>query len=191
MKLAHLLILLFFLGACQSFQPIHRPQKNVLPPKKGTNLHGGGSYRREPMIKFALLEDRLGFHDYAHRFGIQEKTFNPCMQKDAFSYPVLCHDHYLTVVHLDIRCRESEGTVEQVYHSELSPLRNRRLEWSVGRQKGMSQTDYKGRAKISILSDRSVKYQRIRLQAGTQFLVMRLNQLKRLVVPPQWCGRFG
>ncbi len=161
------------------------PPKTPAPTsntKKTTGL--GGIYM--PRVDMDRLQRELRFRKTALNRGFEEKTFNPCLTQAVSNKPQMCDLWYMGVIHFQVSCRDTQGTVE--YVASLEPIKSAQLRWKMGMQRGISKTDSQGRGFIRYISRVSMKYSRIRIYKGQKFLAMRAHALKRLVVPPDWCS---
>lgn len=160
-----LLLTLSLLTACQTApKPEPIPVDEVLTPTEGQ------------------LQDMLGMRREADDLGFAEKRFNSCLKSGGAP----CRDQFFTVVHFQLLCRDSEGTVSNVPVA-LTPLQSNRVQWKLGPQNGNTRTDGQGFGQFNMVSERSTRGQRLTLRIGKQFLGFTASDLTKVVLPKNFC----
>ena len=163
----HLALILFVgLSACTT-APKHKPLTETEiqgPPKVRTDLP---------------LQDRLGMRRQATDLGFAEKPFSACQEGG------ICQPRYFSVVHFQLLCRDSEGTVSSV--PTLTPLTSDRVRWQLGGQTGGTSTDRNGFGQFTLVSDRPTRGQRLILRIGQQFMGFTISEVSKVVLPQNFC----
>ncbi|NJL24139.1 MAG: hypothetical protein HC902_02475 [Calothrix sp. SM1_5_4] len=138
----------------------------------------------DPLKNTRLLQDRLGMIREPDDLGFQEKSFNPCSHGRAPAQG--CKNQYFTVVHFQLLCRDSEGSVSTV-PLRLAPITSDRVSWKVGGRSGGTRTDKDGYGQLAVLSERSTRGQRLILRIGPQFVGLTVNEVSKIVLPKNFC----
>lgn len=157
------ILILVFTSACQTARK-PEPEIEPAPPTE------------------VQLQDKLGMRRSADDLGFAEKSFNSCDQNTGTP----CRNQFFTVVHFQLLCRDSEGTVSNV-PIELTPLHSDRVNWKLGSQNGNTRTDDQGYGQFYMVSDRSTRGQRLTLRIGKQFLGFTASDLTKVVLPKNFC----
>ncbi len=168
MKNIAILILMLFVNACTTAPRESDPELGpdvVYPP---------------PTIQKAPLQDRLGMRRSADDLGYAEKQFNDCAQTGT------CRSQYFSVVHFQLLCRDSEGTVSNV-PLHLKPLTSNRVSWKLGNLTGLTGTDTQGFGQFSVVSDQSTRGQRLILRIGKQLMGFTVSEVSKVVLPQNFC----
>lgn len=149
-----------------------------------------GSKRSEPILEReevpqfsktpAPLQDRLGMHRAADDLGFAEKQFKNCGEGG------VCRPQYFSVVHFQLLCRDSEGTVSNV-PIHLTPLISNRILWQLGKLNGESSTDDRGFGQFTVVSERPNRGQRLILRIGKQFMGFTVSEVSKVVLPQNFC----
>jgi hypothetical protein len=134
------------------------------------------------------LQRALGLSSHQEDLGIREKAFNTCEVGYGYSSTHHCRTQYLTVLHFRLECRDSEGTISETDYS-VRPIHTQRLRWNLGPAEATIATNSEGYGRIRWIFPASQRHQRVRITVDGQFLTMRANDLKRVVVPGSWCKR--
>lgn len=144
-----------------------RPRKSA--PRLGTAIGG--------------LQSQLGLNRAPSDLGFTEKAFSPC----AYGISSNCDFQYMTVVHFQLLCRDSEGTVSAV-PVDLTPIVSPNILWSVAGQSGGTPTDRNGYGHFSVITPSPLRG-RLILRKGTQYVGVSVNEVSKLVLPRNWCNR--
>lgn len=169
-----LLMLTLILGACAT-QP--KDELILIPPY---NPEAAAIPRSD-----AALQSRLGMIRAINKLGFEEQRFNPCEQ--GLEQTPNCKQQYMTVVHFQLLCRDSTGTVSRVPNA-LTPLTRDQMTWKLSGKEGSTRTDVQGYGQVTLVSSRSAKGQRLILLIGKQFLGVTADEASRLVLPKNFCG---
>jgi len=94
----------------------------------------------------------------------------------------------MNVVHFQLMCRDSEGTVSSVPVS-LRPIVSPYITWSVGSQSGVTKTDRSGYGQFTFISGNTVKDRRLILRKGAHYVGLTVSEITKVVLPKNWCGR--
>ncbi len=111
--------------------------------------------------------------------GFAEKQF-----KDCNGGP--CRSQFFSVVHFQLLCRDSEGTVSTAPLT-LTPLTSDRVTWQLGKFNGGTHTDRNGFGQFTLVSDRSNRGQRLILRIGKQFMGLTVSEVSKVVLPQNFC----
>jgi hypothetical protein len=74
-----------------------------------------------------------------------------------------------------------------VDRSDLTPIANRKLTYTLDRIQGTTVTDDRGRGTIRVISTSSLKRTHLKLSTGVDFLMLRANEITEIATPPDWC----
>lgn len=147
-----------------------------------------GPILEEPKPRQAVpvfqIQSELGMNREAQDLGFAEKLFNACN----YGIPGAGCERMLNVVHFQLMCRDSEGTVSNVPLS-LRPIVAPYITWSVAGQSGSTRTDRNGFGQFAFISGRTVKEKRLVLRKGRQYVGLTVSEITKLVLPKNWCGR--
>lgn len=130
------------------------------------------------------LQSQLGLNRAPSDLGFSEKAFNPCIYGISSS----CDAQYMTVVHFQLLCRDTEGTVSAVPIA-LTPIVSSNILWSVAGQSGGTPTDRNGYGHFSVITPSPLRGQRLILRNGRQYVGVSVNEVSKLVLPKNWCNR--
>jgi len=119
----------------------------------------------------------------AHDLGFAEKKFSACDN----SAGGLCKPQYFSVVHFQLLCRDSEGTVSNV-PVHLTPLTSGRVKWQLGGLAGDTRTDAQGFGQFTLVSERPTRGQRLILRIGKQFMGFTVSDVSKVVLPQNFCA---
>lgn len=174
-----------FLLACESV-PVKTYQETE-PSKKRQSI-SNPNVILEPQIDYPSIQRLLGLDRNISTLGYAERKFNTC--NVGFGYPTnqSCMNKVYVVIHFKLMCRDSVGTVlNQISESDLIPLANRELTWSLKNTNGTLSTDFNGYAQVVVVSPQSQKAERFRISSSKDFLLLRAGDIQRLIVPSNWC----
>ncbi len=137
-----------------------------------------------PSLDLDLVERTLHMDRSKAALGFEEQKFDPCelnLQK------VACGPRFLVTLNFQLQCRDIDGTVENY---RVEPIHADQINWSLGRTlKGVSSTDHEGYGQIRVLASASSARLKLRLTLNNDFLIVNVNEVKRIVTPPQWCAK--
>lgn len=164
----------FMLSACQT-----TPKAPDTPaqPKAAVEAKSLDAKSLEEIQKDLGMKRRHG------DLGLAEKAFDPCPYGLAQS----CTSKYFVVLQLQLHCRDSEGTVNEV-PATLTPIANSNVQWSLGGQNGTVRTDRDGMANFILVSDAPVRGKRLIIKKGANYLGVSVSQASNLILPQDWCG---
>lgn len=179
-------VFLFLMAACSSTPKIdsvpHRPTAVASPLTPPVDDASGS-------IDTVALQRSLGLERNSQNLGYSEKSFNTCQAGYGFSKSHNCQNKYFVVIHFQLLCRNSEGTVQRALTSEdLKAISDRDVNWSLKPLSGQLQTDGEGFGQIRTIASTSQKTSRLKLGVGNDFLYMRANEITRVVTPQPWCN---
>lgn len=126
---------------------------------------------------------KLGMNRAPTSLGFEEKKYNPCDHGATLN----CKQKFMTVVHFQLLCRDSDGTVNRA-PTQFTPLRADRVSWKLGGFSGGTRTDTEGYGQLTMVSPKSTREQRLILFIGKQFLGVTAGETSRLVLPKNFCG---
>lgn len=131
---------------------------------------------------------RLGILRDAEDLGFMERTFTGCLEKLGADQVLRkeCRNRYVTLVHFQLLCRDTDGTVSEV-PANLNPIVSNFLRWQLGNNKGTTQTDERGYGQLRVISDVPNGGKRLIIHMGRQFFGLTVNEITRLILPKQWC----
>lgn len=141
-----------------------------MPETSDTNVYEG-------------LRSRLGLDRPLEDLGFVEQRFNTC---DYNLTPAEgCKDQYISVIHFQLLCRESEGTIQDV--PDVFPVASSQVNFKLGRVSGGTSTDANGYGRVTVVSDHSYRNERLILRIGKQFMGVTVSEINRLILPQNWC----
>ena len=152
------------------FSPETPKSKRSQPPRPGAAIGG--------------LQSQLGMNRAPSDLGFAERSFNPCV----YGLSTSCESQYLSVVHFQLVCRDSEGTVSAVPIS-LTPIVHPNILWSVAGQSGGTATDRNGYGHFSVVTPSPLRGNRLILRKGTHYVGVEVNEVSKIVLPKNWCNR--
>jgi hypothetical protein len=183
-----LIVFPLWMTACSSAQKKTEPvQKNVEKAEAPKVSVGAGEEEAES-VDVVALQRALGLERPATQLGYAERAFNTCEVGYGFSKSHNCRQRYMVVVHFQMMCRNSEGTVSEIVRpADLQPNSNRNVRWSLKNESGATTTDYEGMSQVRLISAQSQKQQRFKLTVESDFLYLRAGEVNRIVTPRSWC----
>ena len=177
------LLLTVFVVGCAS-----TPKENLPVSNLPTRVQSPPTQVQETTIDYAALKRSLGLDRSAGSLGLTEKAFNSCEAGYGYSTSHNCRRLYFTVIHVQLLCRDSEGTVSVgIDRADQMPISGRQMTWTLRGNTGTSQTDSEGYAQLQAVSPASQRAQRLKLSVGNDFLYMRANEITKVVTPKSWC----
>lgn len=142
----------------------------------------------EPRIDALAIQRSLGLTRPADELGYAEKAFNTCQIGYGYSSTHDCRTQNFVVIHFQIQCRDSEGTISHTDYS-TRPAANEQIRWNLGKAEGYVQTDGDGIGQITWIAPSSPRNQKLRLTLEKKYLILTANEVKRIVAPDSWCPR--
>lgn len=180
MKLAALALSLVLLSACQTgpTHPDENPDSYAPPPK--VERPQDTSYR----LSLKEVQAKLKMQREPGELGFTEKQFNTCSA--GLNQGGICRHQTFSVVHFQLLCRDSEGTVSNA-PVHLTPLTSDRVTWKIGNYTGNTQTDAQGYGQFLMLSEKTVRGQRLTLRMGRHFMGFTVSEVSKVVLPNNFC----
>ncbi len=140
-------------------------------------------------IDMAGLQKYLGLSRASETLGYQEKKFQTCQAGNGFSNQQNCETKHFVVIHFQLMCRDSEGTISTILTAaDLQPVSHRPILWTLKNISKTIETDERGYGQISMISAASQSQQRLKLSLGNDFLYTRAGEITRIATPPSWCS---
>jgi hypothetical protein len=178
--LSHLLVLFAtILPGCATAPPIP-----PAPPPATANRPAAP----QPSGDFTTLQWSriLGLDRNREDLGYRERRFRPCdFGGDARGGE--CTQRHFSTVFFRLRCRDSDGTVEYVSMSELSPVISNHVRWWLGDDTGVVETDREGYGQVFALNEASPRARRLMIKIGTLSLGITAEDARDIIVPRDWC----
>lgn len=169
MKYLFLISVLVVIAGCRSTPEVYTPEPIAHGPVIDPN---------------ASLKAALGMARSPADLGFKEKAFNPC--SFGLSGSANCKQQYFSVVHFQLLCRDSEGSVS-VMPVGLQPIVASDVKWKVAGISGGTQTDGQGYGQFTVLTSRSARGQRLILRIGPQFVAFDVSEVSKIVLPKNFC----
>ena len=139
-------------------------------------------------IDIVGLQNYLGLRRPPTALGFKEKSFQTCKVGNGYPNDHHCQTKHFIVIHFQLMCRDSEGTISTILTSaDLQPLSRRPVIWTLKDHSSTLQTDEMGYGQIAVISSSSQSQQRLKLSTGNDFLYMRAGEITRVAIPPSWC----
>jgi len=132
----------------------------------------------------AGLKAALGMARSPADLGFVEKAFNPCSFGLAGS--ASCKQQYFSVVHFQLLCRDTEGSVSAMPISP-KPIVANDVKWKVAGISGGTHTDGQGYGQFTVRTSRSARGQRLILRIGPQFVAFDVSEVSKIVLPKNFC----
>jgi hypothetical protein len=133
------------------------------------------------------LKRSLGLDRAPEDLGYQEKQFNTCSVGYGYPSSSQCRSANLAVVHFRLQCRDSDGTVDTVTASQISPVISNQVKWTLGTSEGITKTDGEGFGQFTTITEKPSKTSRLKFTISGKFLIIRAEDAGRLVAPLSWC----
>jgi hypothetical protein len=178
------------LSACTSTpprteSPVSRPAENTQRPSPA---NGRIDSPETESIDEPALQRSLGLEKPDSWLGYAEKAFDTCLAGYGYSKVHNCRAKHFVIVHFQMLCRDSEGTVSEVVKSaDLIKNAGRNVRWSLGHLTGATETDGLGYGQIHVISSQSQKQARLKLVVENDFLYLRAGEVTKIVTPRSWC----
>ncbi len=192
MKQIGLLLLILFplwMTACSSAPKKTEPvQKNVEKKEAPVTATASPRDEAEESVDAVALQRALGLDRPATKLGYAERAFGTCDVGYGYSKSHNCRQLYMVVVHFQLMCRDSEGTVSEIVRpADLQANSNRNVRWSLKNMNGATTTDYEGMGQLRVISAQSQKQQRLKLTVENDFLYLRAGEVNKIITPRSWC----
>jgi hypothetical protein len=137
----------------------------------------------QPVVRsVGALQARLGMNRKPSDLGYSERAFNPCH----YGMSDQCSEQYLTVIHFQLLCRDSEGTVSVA--PVTTPIASPQISWSVAGQTGGAPTDRNGYGRLTVVSERPIRENRLIIRKGPNYVGVSVGDISKIVLPKNWCG---
>lgn len=148
-----------------------------------------GSPAEAISIDYLGLHRALGLERNSEDLGYAEKSFDTCEAGFGYSASSACRREYFVVIHFQILCRDSDGTISTALgRDDMKPLGGRSLTWTLPGQRGVMSLDGQGFGQIKTTFPKSQRLQRLKLAVDNDFVYVRAGEVKRLVTPRNWCN---
>lgn len=168
--------------------PASAPQAPQAETKKSSKEKGSIVLEEAENVDLAGVQRALNISRDRNDLGVIEKTFNTCEVGSGYSKVKNCRTKTFGLIHFRIQCRDTDGTTSEVVTAaNLAAMSNQDLTWSMKNAKGDATTDAQGYAQIRYAADGSQKSQRLRVGTKTDFLYLKANEIKQVIVPNYWC----
>lgn len=152
------------------------------PPDSGVKNARRGRARRIVPAQNDNLESQLGLTRSPADLGYAEKSFNPCN----YGPSETCDFKFFTVVHFQLLCRDTEGTISTVPRA-LSPINHPNILWTLAGLSGGLPTDRNGYGALKVITPATTRGKRLVLKKGHNFVGVEVNEVSKIVLPKNWC----
>lgn len=176
------LILSFVLSGCAS-SPWKEEHDNSPLPMPDTSTAQTPEVER---IDLVGLQRSLKMDRRNEELGYSEKSFNTCRAGFGYSSTHQCRSQNFVVIHFQLQCRDSEGTVSSTNY-ETQPVISDKVKWTLGDTEGYTQTDGSGYGQVRSVAPASQKNKKLRLTVDGKFLILTASETRRVVAPKNWC----
>lgn len=158
----------------------HQIKDNPIPPTVKQKAY-------EEVIDIIGLQSALNLS--GAKIGFFEKNYNTCSVGYGYLQNENCRNLYMTVIRFQIVCRpEMNDPNKIISQSDLTPVANKKLKWKLGSSiTGSSETNYGGYGQLIAISSQSQKNQRLKINSGNDFLLIKSHEIDQVVTPPDWC----
>lgn len=189
MKKIILTLGLVALFSCTSVSLVTAPDQSVQkPPAVSVPSPSNASIPEVENVDYAALQNFLKLKRGYNRLGYAEKSFNSCEVGYGYSGTHNCRKLNFVVIHFQLMCRDSEGTVtEAITNADIQPIAGQNVKWNLKNAAGRLLTDHEGYGQIAIVSSISQRYERLRLAVGNDFLYMKAGEITQMITPKSWC----
>lgn len=184
----HLFGTIIFLSSVAAGCATSQNQPNTLDQGFDLSQPTRQSQPSPPRLNKVQMAKRIGLFRDQTEVGFRQSSFNDCTLPRDLRKNHRCSTQYLSLINFRMRCRDSEGTVdEQVSNYELTPLRSRHIKWEVGSLNGKTQTDSRGYGQVIVRSWAPIESQQFRLTANGHIMGVPVKQVRQFVLPKYWC----
>jgi hypothetical protein len=183
-KLFLILISFYFYSCVSSTVETNSEPAEVTPQvtKPKGNVGYIENVDQEALKSFLQLNRRY------NELGYSEKSFNTCEVGYGYSSTNNCRKKTFVVIHFQLMCRDSEGTVTQALtQNDLKPISRQSVKWTLKNTAGLLLTDSEGFGEIAVISAESQRTQRLKLSVGNDFLFLRASEITQMITPKSWC----
>jgi len=141
----------------------------------------------EEVIDFVGLQNALKLS--GTKIGFFEKSYNTCNIGHGYLQNENCRNLFMTVIRFQIVCRpEIKDPNKIISQRDLTPVANKKLKWKLGPSiTGTSETNNGGYGQLIAISSQSQKNQRLKINSGHDFLLIKSHEIDQVVTPPDWC----
>jgi hypothetical protein len=140
-------------------------------------------------IDYEGIQRELGMRRAPQDLGFLERAFNTCEVGYGYSRNRDCRQEYLVVIHFQLLCRDSQGTVgATIERADMKPLSGRSVTWSIRQTKGRVRLDSQGYGQIKYAFSSSQRNQKLKLLVDNDFLYVTAGEITRIVAPSNWCN---
>jgi len=167
-------LILIFSAGCATTRPSQQKAEEDLPVAEEVNL--------------VAVQKFLKLHPPKDELGLVEKKFTDC---DFGKGPLIgneCQKVVFTLVHFQVLCRGSEGTVEFVSQTELVPFATQTIRWWSNPVGGYTSTDDDGYGQFRFITPVSQRRKGVHFKTGVNSLKVELGEITRIIVPQDWCS---
>lgn len=144
--------------------------------------------QKEENVDVDGLQVSLGMDRSPEELGYEEKSFNTCDVGYGYSTTHKCRTHYLGVLHFQMQCRETDGTISTTDY-RVTPVVSDNVRWTLSSIGGSTKTDSNGFGQIVAISNHSMRKKKVRLTVDGKFMILTAEDLSRVVGPKSWCPR--
>lgn len=177
------ILLIASLSACTTAQ---KPETEVQAPAEKQQP---SSANEEDNIDYESIKHNLGLSKKIDQLGYAERAFNTCEMGYGFSRTKNCRTEVMAVIHFQLLCRDSQGTISTALTREdMQPLSGRTINWSLHKKNGNAVLNHEGQGQILMSFRSSPRNQRLKLSANNDALYLKANEIKRIVTPSNWCN---
>lgn len=171
--------------------PVVAPKTEISIAIKNPEAQAAGLLTPEPPenVDVLGLQDNLKLNRNFDDLGYSEKNFNTCQAGYGFSSTHNCRKKTFVVIHFQLMCRDSEGTISKpLTQNDLRPISRQNVKWNLKNATGKLLTDSEGYGQIAMISSESQKFQRLRLTVGNDFLFLKAGEITQMITPKSWCN---
>jgi hypothetical protein len=147
--------------------------------------------RARATIDYDDLQNRLGLDLAPGETGFREKKFDACDLGEALhelKEPLSdCHQAYFTLIQYQLSCRSELQPGAVLTEADLTPVGNQHLKYTLNQHTGPTVTNHRGEGVIRLITRTSQKRTHLKISNGTDFMMVRANEVTAIVTPPEWC----
>ena len=137
-------------------------------------------------VSNAELHALLGLPEEVYDLGFKQHRYNPCEVGIEPLVKGRCATEYYSTIHIQLLCRKTSGTIQEV--GPEYALYDSDLRWKLDNLTGGVGLDEDGFGLIRMRTKHSPRRKRIRITSGNDFLVMRIADITKVLVPAAWCN---
>lgn len=173
--------LIVVLAGCSSAPRPLEKNEGPIPALRTAPLES----KKPKPIDLVSLKKTLNLTRPKSQLGLREAIFENC---SASPNARNCPRSYFVSIHIRLQCREVDFSSDYIpTEDDIKTIANRKLTWNLESFSGESQTDAEGYSQIDFVSDHSASKRPLRISDGTDFLIIRANEVTRIVAPKDWC----